>query len=90
MRTTWADWKTDDMQDAAESAARSGFDALGATMRHFVETLPYYGAYSEYEEHVAVCAHCQRDEFTDCPKGAALFSVARIGLGEQQRFAARN
>lgn len=90
MRTTWTRWTLDDMQDAAESEARTGFDALAAPARHFLAPLPYHGAYTEYEEHVAGCTVCQQDEMTDCPIGEELFTLARIGLSEQQRLAASN
>lgn len=90
MRTTWAVWAPDEMRDAAASEARTGFDGLGAVQRFYVASLPYYGAYSEYEDHVAACAVCQRDPLTDCPLGADLFDQARIGLSEQHRLAARN
>ncbi|MGW2213237.1 hypothetical protein [Streptomyces sp. NPDC001781] len=90
MRTTWAVWAPDDMRDAAESEARAGFDALAAPKRHFLEVLPYHGAYTEYEEHVAACGLCQQDEMTDCPVGEELSGAARIGLDEQHRLAASN
>lgn len=90
MRTTWTDWKPDDMQDAAESEARTGFDALDAPKRHFLAPLPYYGAYAEYENHVAMCAECQSSITAECPEGAVLFSTARVGLDEQRRLAASN
>lgn len=90
MRTTWASWAPDEMQNAAESEALTGFDALGATMRHFIGALPYYGAYTEYEDHVAACGFCQASETSECLAGAALFDVARVGLREQHRLAARN
>jgi len=41
MRTTWTDWQSSDMQDAADAEARAGFDALKATARHFLTPLPY-------------------------------------------------
>lgn len=90
MRTTWTDWKPDSMQDAAASEARAGFNALKARERYFLEPLPYYGAFAEYEEHVAGCAVCQRDESTDCPEGAELLGIARTGIGEQADLALSN
>lgn len=90
MRTTWTSWKTDDMQDAAASEARTRFDALEAPERYFLAPLPYYGAYAEYEEHVAGCAPCQQDEFSDCPEGAELLDIARTGITEQADLALSN
>lgn len=90
MRTTWTSWETDDMQDAAASEARAGFDALGVRERDFLGPLPYYGAYAEYEEHVANCPVCKQDEFSDCPEGAELLDIARTGIGEQADLALSN
>lgn len=90
MRTTWTSWTPDELRDAAASGARTEFDGLGAPRRHFLAPLPYHGAYTEYEEHVTGCAVCQQDEMTDCPIGAELFELARIGLDEQRRLAASN
>lgn len=90
MRTTWETLNPDEMQDAAESEARTGFDALIAPRRFHLSALPYFPAYTEYEEHVAGCAVCQQDELTDCPIGEELFTLARIGLSEQHRLAASN
>lgn len=90
MRTVWVTWGVDDMQDAADSEARAGFDALKATARHFLAPLPYYGAYAEYEEHLANCPVCTQGVFTDCPEGAELLAVARTGIGEQADLALNN
>lgn len=90
MRTTWTTWDVNDMQDAADAGARTGFDALGATARHFLAPLPYYGAYAEYEEHLADCPVCKQDTFTDCPEGAELLAVTRTGIGEQADLALSN
>lgn len=90
MRTTWTSWKTDDMQDSAASEARAGFDALRAQERYFLTSLPYYGAYAEYEEHVANCPVCPQDEFVDCPKGAELLDIAGTGITKQADLALSN
>lgn len=90
MRTTWTNWKPADMQDAAESEARTGFDALEVPERDFITTLPYYGAFTEYRDHVVGCADCREDDRTDCPEGAEMLRVARIGLVEQADLALSN
>ncbi len=90
MRTTWTDWQPSDMQDAAEAEARAGFDALKATARHFLAPLPYYGAYAEYEEHVANCTVCPQDELVDCAEGAEMLIIARTGIEEQAVLALGN
>lgn len=90
MRTTWADWKPKDMRDAAESEARAGFDALGATERDFVTALPYYGAFTEYRDHVTGCLSCREDDQADCPEGAGLLDTASVGLRAQSRLALNN
>lgn len=90
MRTVWTKWDVNDMQSAADSEAHAGFDAIKATARHFLAPLPYYGAYAEYEEHVANCTVCQRDAFTDCPEGAEMLGIARTGIEEQAVLARSN
>lgn len=90
MRTVWAKWGTEDMQDAAGAEARAGFDALEATARHFLEPLPYYGAFAEYEEHLANCPVCSQDALTDCTEGAEMLAVARTGIEEQAGLALSN
>lgn len=90
MRTMWVNWDVNDMQGMADSEARAGFDALRAQERYFLGPLPYYGAYAEYEEHVANCPVCKQDEFSDCPEGAELLDIARTGIGEQADLALSN
>lgn len=90
MRTTWADWRLSNMRDAAESEARTGFDALDVPKRDSIATLPYYGAFTTYRGHVAGCADCREDSRTDCPEGAEMLSAAGSGLRVQSRIAARN
>lgn len=90
MRTTWTDWKPKDMRDAAESEARTGFDALGAMERDFVTALPYYGAFTEYRDHVTGCRNCREDGRADCPEGTGLLDVASVGLRTQARLALDN
>lgn len=89
MRTMWASWDVND-EARAEAAARAGFDSLKARTRHFLTPLPYYGAYAEYEEHVAGCAVCKRDVFSDCPEGAEMLDIARTGITEQGDLALSN
>lgn len=90
MRTTWTSWKTGDMQDTAESVARAGFNALEVRERYFLGPLPYYGAFAEYEEHIANCPVCPQDESIDCPEGAELLDIARTGITEQADIALNN
>lgn len=90
MRTVWTDWKPADMRDAAESEARVGFDALRVPVLHPVAALPYYGAQSEYEDHVESCAVCGRSVTSGCSEGEALLETVLIGLGEQHRSAVSN
>lgn len=90
MRTTWERWSTQDMTDAAEAEDRTCLEVLAPPEREFVETLPYYGAFSDYKVHVTGCRDCRRDDREDCPAGDALRMTARIGLEVQERMAARN
>lgn len=90
MRTTWTEWKPVDMRKAARDEARTEFGVLAAPERKFLETLPYYGAFSEFSDHVTDCADCRDDDRKDCPEGAALLEVARSGLAEQRRMSMKN
>lgn len=90
MRTTWTDWKMSLMRDAAEAEAYAGFDALGAPDRNLLATLPYYGAFTEYRDHVTGCHDCRDDGRDDCPKGTELLDTASIGLRAQTRLALSN
>lgn len=90
MRTTWETLNLDDLQDAAASEARTGFDARGVPERDFVETLPYFSAFDEFRWHVTDCRDCLDDGRPDCSEGVRLRDVARVGLGEQHRLAASN
>lgn len=90
MRTTWTGWSLDKMREDAEAEAWAGLTALRAPERHAIETLPYFGAFDEYREHVFRCSHCIDDRERDCPEGEALLEVSRIGVAEQKNLAAFN
>lgn len=90
MRTTWESWDLDDMQDAADAGAYVEMDALPVPEQTLVETLPYYGAFSDYRDHVVGCADCREDSRPDCAKGAGLLEVSRIGVTEQHHMALDN
>lgn len=90
MRTIWMSWDLDDMQDAAEAEGHVSLDALAVPEQQPVESLPYYGAFSDYRAHVAGCADCRRDDRPDCREGEASLEVSRIGVTEQHRMAAFN
>lgn len=89
MRTTWTEWNPQIMQQAAETEARVAFDDLAPMERDLIATLPYYGAFGEYRDHVVACSVC-RDTPVDCPEGGTLRKTARIGLEEQALIAAYN
>jgi hypothetical protein len=89
MRTTWTKWNLDDMQDAAEAHGHVELDALAVPERDLIATLPYYDAFAEYRDHVVGCTVC-RDTQDDCPEGAELRRIARVGLEEQARIALNN
>jgi hypothetical protein len=90
MRTTWASWDLDDMQDRADEEGHVGLDVLRVPVRDFLTTLPYYGAFAEYRDHIVGCAECREDSRTDCARGETLRTVARVGLEEQARIAESN
>jgi hypothetical protein len=90
MRTLWVGWDLDDIRDAAEAEGQTALDCLGVAELKMVETLPYYGAFSDYPAHIAACAGCRRDDQPDCVEGEALLAVSRIGVEEQHRLAANN
>lgn len=89
MRTTWTEWNPQTMQEAAELEARVAFEELAPAERDFITTLPYYGAFGEYRDHVVGCDLC-RDTQDDCPEGGALRKTARTGLEEQTNLATYN
>jgi hypothetical protein len=86
----WVGWTLDDIRDAAEAEGQTSLDSLGTSEIKLVETLPYYGAFSDYPTHIAACADCRRDDRPDCAEGETLRTVARIGVEEQHRMAALN
>jgi hypothetical protein len=90
MRTMWVGWALDDIRDAAEAEGQTALDCLGVPEMKLVETLPYYGAFSDYPAHIAGCADCRRDDRDDCVEGETLRAVARIGVEEQHRIAESN
>lgn len=87
MQPMWECADLDIMQDAAEAEAHVSLDGLRTPEQDFVTTMPYYGAFAEYRDHVAGCTGCAG---TDCPEGEALRKTARVGLEEQARIALNN
>lgn len=90
MRTIWASWNLDDMQDAADVEGHVSLDALAVPEQRPVESLPYYGAFSDYQAHVAGCVDCLPDDRPDCREGETSLEVSRVGVTEQHRLAAFN
>ena len=90
MRTTWTDWDLDDMQDAAEAEGLAGLDSVPIPERDLLEPLPYYGAFSEFSDHVTGCPACIDDSRPDCSEGTALMEIARVGIVEQRIIALSN
>lgn len=90
MRTIWTSWDLDDMQDAAEAEGYVSLGALVVPEVRLVAPLPYYGAFSDYQAHVAGCPDCRRDDRPDCREGGASLEVSRVGVTEQHRMAEQN
>jgi hypothetical protein len=90
MRTTWERWDLDDMTGAAEVEGLRDLRTVRSPEVNLVGALPYFGAFSEYREHVTCCPDCLFDDRPDCAEGTALAAVARIGMEEQHLIAASN
>ena len=89
MLTRWTCGDLDELRGTAEIKNQAALDDLRTPERDFVTTLPYYGAFAEYRDHVVGCATC-RDTEDDCSEGGELRRIARVGLEEQARIALSN
>jgi hypothetical protein len=90
MRTTWTEWSPARMREDAQTEARVGFEALRAPERTALECLPYFGAFTDYRDHITGCADCIDDRRPDCAESENLVAVFRIGVAEQQILATLN
>ena len=89
MRTQWLETTLTDMQDAADAEGYAGITALGTPSHELAVSLPYFGAFAEYHEHITSCRECLHNAI-GCPEGEALLEVSRVGVTEQHRIAESN
>lgn len=85
----WVEMSLTDMQDAADAEGYAALTDLDVPSRELLGTLPYFGAFSDYQEHVASCATCAL-ELVGCPEGEEMAEVSQIGVTEQHRIAESN